>query len=630
MNRCNCKPLYLEHSARDVLELMPLECWWIIILWLARLCPITALATLRAVSRGLKAAVESANIHIDFSKPLYGGKSFYALTKHFRPFDEYPSMWYFHNEHSRTLNRFCQLKHRFGCFRDIKGLWSIPNILEESGMDPIILPRATEEFFALCKNKDKKIRMMKRFGVKLFAILMEWGHYGSAFRLIEMGVDPYHERRGKSVLSFLGHRGTPAQFLHMIRLVNADKDLLTEILFSAVSTQNTALVRHLVGDTRVSPLVVNKKGENLLHAFFRTSLRVNPSRELVDFLLSLGVPLSGSPGLESPFSLMLSNPGKREEGILDRCLRLIQQENILLPLNPADTLASYAANAASGGMDLGEWTDLEKLGILPTEEAFSNVLILTGPFYDPKITVELIRHFFSVNPDIDPDGKVNEATFLEYSLARGLCPELCTVLLEQGANPNLYFGDQAPVEISCERGNLSCLKLLIRYGASFSEEEGGVHYRTLVFAILRDSLEMCSVLLELGADPLQPARQGGLNALHFACSSECSLEMLELLISRCKPEYGRTIDEYIALSEQLNPLDRAVKGGQHSKATFLIKNRYFVVREATLRFAVESGEIEMLRLVCSHYETDDYLKATLHKLAKDLKFEELSEFLVQI
>jgi hypothetical protein len=130
---------------------------------------------------------------------------------------------------------------------------------------------------------------------------------------------------------------------------------------------------------------------------------------------------------------------------------------------------------------------------LNKEEKSAIMAIKTGD-------IELLKSYLDKHPDLNCEFS-NGKTGLYYAIVYDQF-KISEILLKRGADPNLIVSDCSTLKwaIKYNRGRIA--RLLIEYGADVNKPDKKLD-TPLIYAAELDNLEICKILIDRGADPLQ-------------------------------------------------------------------------------------------------------------------------------
>ena len=192
--------------------------------------------------------------------------------------------------------------------------------------------------------------------------------------------------------------------------------------------------------------------------------------------------------------------------------------------------------------------------------------------------------------------------------------QLVRVLLEHGADPNLYLdGNWSPMEatfISNKPDRLAIAKLLIQYGAdvdTYGSHMSGLFHQLQLYSYsssdtaeeLKAQEECILFLLSNGASPIN---DDGDTIMHYVCRSN-NVDFISTLIA----DYGELLDH--RNHQNKTPLMWAIVGESEDAVVFLLThsvdvNATDVNGKSVLDYALESENQRIIDLITAEIDSD--------------------------
>ena len=212
------------------------------------------------------------------------------------------------------------------------------------------------------------------------------------------------------------------------------------------------------------------------------------------------------------------------------------------------------------------------------------------------------------------------------------------LLFEFGADVNLISQDgehQTPLTISCSKRDEKTVKLLLDNGANPKIYFG--YNIPIKYSILSKTYSCTKLLLDAGFSPNQIIDDNGMTAFHLACQTGY-FKMVKLLY-----EYSANINSYTTghwinnsfVDGYIYPIHFACQSGSLQCVQFLLQKGASLYTEtynekSVIHFAAESGNIDLMRFLllngCNINESS-YEKKTPQIYAQEHQNDKLNEYI---
>ena len=114
--------------------------------------------------------------------------------------------------------------------------------------------------------------------------------------------------------------------------------------------------------------------------------------------------------------------------------------------------------------------------------------------------IELLKSYLEKHPDPNcefSNGKTGLYYAIQYEQFR-----ISEFLLRRGADPNFIIDDQSTLKWAIKNNQGRIVRLLIEYGAEVNNTDKNTD-TPLIFAAELNNMEICKILIDRGANPLQ-------------------------------------------------------------------------------------------------------------------------------
>lgn len=263
------------------------------------------------------------------------------------------------------------------------------------------------------------------------------------------------------------------------------------------------MVKWLVDDLGVSP----KEDSRALHL---VSLSPNPSEDMFTFLVERGaVPDTEDEKLGNPLTLAL------QQGHEEFAMWLVEKYKLQCDVQTPGLEKTTPLHKASG------FCSSKMIDYLMEKGAGKSLEVLDGQQHTPLMVAVkekkadnalVLLQKYKANPDTTGD---TSALFI--AAQDGYLPTT-RVLLENGANPNLWHGtmEVAPLHIAASNDHTFVVSELLKHKAN-PDPTSGKGYTPLTMACSQGYVETPVLLLDAGANVNFISPLDGATPLHHAC-----------------------------------------------------------------------------------------------------------------